>query len=156
MSARSATTTRISVIRGPIPSSPDYPPGINYTRTIDNASCVDLPVEGPHVLGISALGPSTTKSDYSNYGVEQISVSAPGGWFRDGFGTPTFRTNGNQILSTYPLHILQEEGLVDANGNIVPEAEGLVFKDCDGAICGYYTYLQGTSMASPPQSESPH
>ena len=82
-------------------------PASNYTRTIDNATCVDLPVEGPHVLGISALGPSTTKSDYSNYGVEQISLSAPGGWFRDGFGTPTFRTNGNQILSTYPLHILQ-------------------------------------------------
>jgi subtilisin family serine protease len=133
----------------PDPTSPDYPPGTNYTRTIDNATCVDLPVEGPHVLGISALGPSTTKADYSNYGVEQISLSAPGGWFRDGFGTPTFRTNGNQILSTYPLHILQEAELVDENGNIVPEAEGLVFKDCDGASCGYYTYLQGTSMASP-------
>ena len=22
-------------------------------------------------------------------------------------------------------------------------------KDCDGGTCGYYTYLQGTSMASP-------
>ena len=28
--------------------------------------------------------------------------SAPGGWFRDGFGTPTFRTPGNLILSTLP------------------------------------------------------
>ena len=52
--------------------------------------------------------------------LEQISVSAPGGWFRDGFGTPTFRTNGNQILSTYPLHVLQAEGRVDAAGNITP------------------------------------
>ncbi len=129
--------------------SPDFPPGSEYPRPIDNATCVDLPVEGPHVLGISALGPSTQKADYSNYGLEQISLSAPGGWFRDGFGTPTFRTNGNQILSTYPLHVLVEAGLVDANGNIVPGAEGLVFKDCDGATCGYYTFLQGTSMASP-------
>jgi len=70
----------------------------------------DLPVEGPFVIGVSALGPSGNKSDYSDYGVEQISVSAPGGYFRDGFGTPTFRTNGNQVLSTYPLHVLQAQG----------------------------------------------
>ena len=113
-------------------------------------SCFDLPAEGPHVIGVSSVGPSTKKADYSNYGTEQISVAAPGGWFRDGFGTPTFRTNDNLILSTYPLKVLQELGQVDADGNIVPGNEGLVFKDCtaDGR-CGYYTYLQGTSMASP-------
>ena len=55
-------------------SSPDYPPGTEYDRPIDNSDCVDLPVEGPHVIGVSALGPSETKADYSNYGVEQISV----------------------------------------------------------------------------------
>ncbi|HEU4424643.1 MAG TPA: S8 family serine peptidase [Pilimelia sp.] len=130
--------------------SPDFGPVPPYPRPVDNASCWDLPVEGPHVIGVSALGPSTKKADYSNYGTEQISVAAPGGWFRDGFGTPTFRTNDNLILSTYPLKVLQEAGQVDANGNIVPGNETLVFKDCtsDGK-CGYYTYLQGTSMASP-------
>jgi lantibiotic leader peptide-processing serine protease len=130
-------------------SSPDYgtPP---YTRPIDNSSCWDLPVEGPHVIGVSALGPSGTKADYSNYGIEQISVAAPGGWYRDGFGTPTFQTFGNMILSTYPLKVLQEEGTVDADGNVVPDAADEVFKDCtDKGVCGYYTYLQGTSMASP-------
>ncbi len=133
-------------------SSPDFPPGEEYPRPIDNASCWDLPVEGNHVIGVSALGPSTFKADYSNYGLEQISVSAPGGWFRDGFGTPTFRTNGNQILSSYPLHILQHDGLVDPAGNITPAGAGLgIMKDCDdaGTTCGYYAYLQGTSMASP-------
>jgi subtilisin family serine protease len=131
-------------------SSPDYPADAAYDRPIDNNSCWDLPVEGPHVIGVSSVGPSGQKADYSNYGVEQISVAAPGGWFRDGFGTPTFRTNGNMILSSYPLKVLQEEGSVDANGNVVPEAEGTVFKDCTKAgACGYYTYLQGTSMASP-------
>jgi subtilisin family serine protease len=133
-------------------SSPDYPPVPDgrYPRPIDNATCWDLPVEGHHVIGVSALGPSTTKSDYSNYGLEQISVSAPGGWFRDGFGTPTFRTNGNQILSTYPLHILQGQGRVDAAGNITPAGQAAgVMKDCKGSTCGYYAYLQGTSMASP-------
>jgi len=131
-------------------SSPDYPPSTAYPRPIDNSSCWDLPTEGPHVIGVSAVGPSKTKADYSNYGVEQISVAAPGGWFRDGFGTPSFQTPGNMILSTYPLKVLQEEGTVDEDGNVVPEAAEEVFKDCtDEGACGYYTYLQGTSMASP-------
>jgi subtilisin family serine protease len=131
-------------------SSPDFPPGSAYPRPVDNNTCWDLPVEGPFVIGVSALGPSGGKADYSNYGTEQISVSAPGGYFRDGLGTPTYRTNGNQILSTYPLHVLQEEGLVDAAGNITPAGEGLAFKDCPATgACGYYRYLQGTSMASP-------
>jgi subtilisin family serine protease len=129
-------------------SSPDYGAPA-YPRPIDNASCWDLPVEGPHVIGVSALGPSGTKSDYSNYGEEQISVSAPGGWFRDGYGTKSYRTDANMILSTYPLKVLQEEGSVDAKGNVVPAAKTFVFKECTKAGCGYYTYLQGTSMASP-------
>ncbi|HET6533940.1 MAG TPA: S8 family serine peptidase [Actinoplanes sp.] len=131
-------------------SSPDYPADSAYPRPIDNSSCWDLPAEGPHVIGVSAVGPSKTKADYSNYGVEQISVAAPGGWFRDGYGTPSFQTDANMILSTYPLKVLQEEGLVDADGNILPAGDGSVFKDCTRAgVCGYYTYLQGTSMASP-------
>jgi subtilisin family serine protease len=77
-------------------------------------------------------------------------VAAPGGWFRDGYGTPSFQTDANMILSTYPLKVLQEEELVDEDGNILPAGDGSVFKDCTGAgVCGYYTYLQGTSMASP-------
>jgi subtilisin family serine protease len=129
--------------------SPDYPPDTEYPRTVDN-SCLVLPQEGPHVISVSSVGPSARKADYSNYGKEQISVAAPGGWFRDGLGTPTYRTNGNEILSTYPKKVLQEEGLVDADGNIVPGNEDLVYKDCTSAgVCGYYTYLQGTSMASP-------
>ncbi|GAA2902799.1 serine protease [Actinoplanes cyaneus] len=130
-------------------SSPDYG-GTPYSRPIDNSSCWDLPVEGPHVIGVSAVGPSTRKADYSNYGLEQISVAAPGGFARDGFGTDTYNTPGNRILSTYPLKVLQEEGLVDEAGNITAAGEGLAFKDCTKAgKCGYYTYLQGTSMASP-------
>jgi subtilisin family serine protease len=131
-------------------SSPDYPEGAAYPRPIDNATCFDLPVEGPHVIGVSAVGPSKRKADYSNYGTEQISVAAPGGWYRDGFGTDTFQTDANMILSSYPLKVLQEEGSVDPQGNIVPGNEASVFKDCNRAgVCGYYTYLQGTSMAAP-------
>lgn len=102
------------------------------------------------MIGVSSVGPSGKKSDFSNYGTEQISVAAPGGWFRDGFGTDTFRTDANMILSTYPKHVLQEEESVDADGNIVPGFENSVFKQCKAnGECGYYTYLQGTSMASP-------
>ncbi|WP_433536004.1 S8 family serine peptidase [Micromonospora sp. CA-249363] len=130
-------------------SSPDY--GADpYPRPIDNNSCWDLPTEGPHVIGVSSVGPSGKKADYSNYGTEQISVAAPGGWFRDGFGTDTYRADANMILSSYPKHVLQEEGSVDADGNIVAGFEESVFKQCKAnGECGYYTYLQGTSMASP-------
>ena len=136
-------------------SSPDYPLGTAYPRPIDNATCLDLPAEGVHVIGVSALGPSSAKSDYSNYGVEQTDVSAPGGWFRDYFGTPWHRTNENLILSTYPVNSLQDSGEVDAAGNITPAGEALgTMKACPDGVtdytqCGYYKYLQGTSMASP-------
>jgi len=136
-------------------SSPDYPLDTAYDRPIDNSDCVDLPVEGPHVIGVSALGPSTKKADYSNYGVEQISVGAPGGWFRDGFGTPSYRANENQIFSTYPVNVLQGQGAVDSAGNVTPAGTAAgVMKDCPAGTttyqqCGYYRYLQGTSMASP-------
>jgi subtilisin family serine protease len=141
-------------------SSPDYPPSVApHARTIVNSTCFDMPVEGQHVIGVSALGPSETKSDYSNYASDltsgEIEVSAPGGWFRDGFGTPTFQTNENLILSTYPVNALQAEGEVGKNGRITKsgKADGVI-KQCPGAKtpyteCGYYAYLQGTSMASP-------
>jgi subtilisin family serine protease len=131
-------------------SSPDFPLNTTHPRPIDNATCIDLPVEGNHVIGVSALGPSTTKADYSNYGVEQISVSAPGGYFRDGLGTPAFRTLANEVLSSYPRNVVLANGWIDAAGNVTPAgvAAGVV-SYCGGGTCGYYRYLQGTSMASP-------
>ena len=140
-------------------SSPDYGSPA-HERTIDNASCFDLPVEGPHVIGVDALGPSGKKSDYSNYTTDltsgEVEVSAPGGWYRDGYGTASYRSNGNMILSTVPLVSVQETGEVDENGNITPlgEADG-VQKVCQAdpepgtSACGYYAFYQGTSMASP-------
>ena len=107
-------------------TSPDFGEPI-HPRTIDNDSCYDLPTEGPHVLGVTALGPSTTKADYSNWSTEpqsgEVEVSAPGGWFRDGFGTPSFRTPENEVLSTVPLVTVQETGEVDQNGNVTPLGE---------------------------------
>ncbi|MFL6105477.1 MAG: S8 family serine peptidase [Marmoricola sp.] len=140
-------------------SSPDYG-AAPHDRTIDNARCVSLPTENPYVLGVDALGPSGKKSDFSNYTTDlssgEVDVSAPGGWFRDGFGTSSYRTNGNLILSTYPLNVALADGNVDADGNVTPAGVALgVQKVCPATpvpgatACGYYQFLQGTSMASP-------
>lgn len=140
-------------------SSPDY--GAEpHDRTIDNETCVDLPVEGPNVIGVNALGPSSRKADFSNYTTDltsgEVEVSAPGGWFRDGLGSPTYRTNENLILSSVPLVALQDTGEVDEDGNITPDGEATgVKKVCQAdpepgtTACGYYAFFQGTSMASP-------
>lgn len=138
-------------------SSPNYPEGNEHPRTIDNASCFDLPVEGPHVIGVSAVGPTERKSYFSNYTTDlrsgEIEVSAPGGDSRDNYGTDQYRQPGNLILSSIPKNVALAEGSIDEDGNITPDAEGWVLKDCKQVrgreVCGYYEYYQGTSMASP-------
>jgi len=125
--------------------SPDFPIGANYPRTVDN-TCLVMPTEGNGVIAVSALGPSGTKADYSNYGVEQTDVSAPGGYFRDFFGTPRYRTMENLVLSTYPRALAQARGQLNPDGS--PNTPSVI-RDCSGSVCGYYQYLQGTSMAAP-------
>jgi subtilisin family serine protease len=138
--------TDLSLAQRSDATSPDYPPGTAQSRVVTN-DCLTMPGEGPHVIAVSALGPSEAKADYSNYGQNQIDVSAPGGWFRDGFGTPTYRTPGNEVLSSYPLDLAIAEGLADENGN---PTDAFSVKSCNAdGECGFYTYLQGTSMASP-------
>jgi lantibiotic leader peptide-processing serine protease len=125
--------------------SPDFPPGNERERQVNN-SCLTMPTEARGVIGVSALGPSGRKAYYSNYGLEQTDVSAPGGDRRDFFGTPQYNTPENRILSTYPRNVLEEQELIDENG--IPTSP-LVLRDCRGSVCAYYAYLQGTSMASP-------
>jgi lantibiotic leader peptide-processing serine protease len=127
-------------------SSPDYPPGSERTRPITNA-CLTMPHEAAGVLSVSAVGPSTAKADYSNYGAREITVSAPGGYFRDFFGTPRHRAPENLILSTYPRALGLVEGTIDPTTGdpLTP----FVLRDCQNGTCAYYQYLQGTSMAAP-------
>jgi len=125
--------------------SPDFPLGAAYPRTVDN-TCLDMPAEGKGVISVSSLGPTGLKSDFSNYGVEQTDVSAPGGYFRDFFGTPQYRTVTNLILAPYP------ESLAIAFGEVNPDGTPntpFVVRDCRKGVCAYYQYLQGTSMAAP-------
>ena len=104
-------------------------------------------MRAPTSSAVSAVGPSGAKADYSSWGFGDVEISAPGGWFRDGFGTPTFRTPGNMILSSYPVDLAIEEGLANPDGT---PTDDFSVRSCNAAgVCGFYTYLQGTSMASP-------
>ena len=125
--------------------SPDFPPGTEYDRNVDN-SCLTMPTEGPNVVSVGAVGPSTIKADYSNWGAEGVDVTAPGGYFRDLLGTPAHRTPATQILGPYPLNVAQDEGTLNPDGT--PNTP-FVVRDCQGGTCAYYQLIQGTSMASP-------
>ena len=129
------------------PDFADVPGEIAYTRDLlDPASCVSMPSEGNGVVAVSSTGPSTRKAYYSDYGNGYVDVAAPGG---DAYDTPTGDLSyPEQILAAYPEQLAIANGEVDENGEpTVP----YVLKSCDaaGTTCGYYQYLQGTSMASP-------
>lgn len=124
-------------------TSPDFPPRSARLRAIDN-SCLNVPTELDGVISVSALGPSGRKADYSNYGVEQTDLAAPGGWLRDGFGTPSYRSVDNLVLSSWPAAVAEAE--IAANDGALPVD---LLRHCVAARCAYYKYLQGTSMAAP-------
>jgi lantibiotic leader peptide-processing serine protease len=124
-------------------TSPDFPAGAARTRTVDN-SCITVPTESRGVVAVSATGPSTRMSYYSNYGTEQTDVSAPGG---DAYDSPDNTLDPRAlVLAAYPQNV------AEANGDLNPDGtpnNDFVVRDCQGTTCAYYTYLQGTSMASP-------
>ena len=154
-------------------TSPDYPPGTEQVRLVSDW-CRDVPTESDGVISVSSVGPTRAKADYSNYGAGQetggtgddpageIDVAAPGGYFRDGFGTPLFRTPATQILGPYPLEVARANKEVDGAGR---PTTPFVVRDCTAEKtitradpspqpfsqtgCSYYQLIQGTSMASP-------
>jgi subtilisin family serine protease len=128
-------------------SSPDYPPGKTYRRTVDR-SCSIMPTDGQGVINVTATGPSGRKAYYSDYGSAHAALAAPGGDTLDYYGTPQYQPVANEILAPYPKAALEKTGEIDAHGN--PTALGkYVVRDCQGGVCAYYRYLQGTSMAAP-------
>ena len=127
-------------------SSPDYaavPGEAAYERTIP-PSCISEPSEGQNVLAVSALGISTRKSYYSDYGNGYVAVSAPGG---DSYDTPDQKSDvTHAILAAYP------QALAEARGELNPDGTPnvpYVVESTKGSTRAYYQYLQGTSMASP-------
>jgi subtilisin family serine protease len=154
-------------------TSPDYPPGTETVRVVTDW-CRDMPTEADGVISVSAIGPTGAKADYSNYGAGdetggsgddssgEIDVAAPGGYFRDYFGTSLFRTPGNEILGPYPVGVARAAHELDGAGKPTTE---FVVRDCTAEKknsqakpapqpssitgCSYYQLIQGTSMASP-------
>jgi subtilisin family serine protease len=127
-------------------SSPDFasvPGEVPYTRTIP-PSCVSMPSEGDHVISVSSTGPTERKSYFSDYGNGYVDVAAPGG---DAYDTPdNNRDVTRATLGAYPKALAEERGELNPDGT--PNVTHVV-RDCKGSTCAYYTYLQGTSMASP-------
>jgi len=128
-------------------TSPDYPLDTAYARTVTD-DCLDLPSEGPNVLSVSSVGPSGIKSDFSNYGATEITVAAPGGYFRDFFGTKRFRSPLNLIWAPYPEVVARANGEITKGGGVPNNP--FVLRSCTKDLgCAYFQGIQGTSMASP-------
>ncbi|MFL6055244.1 MAG: S8 family peptidase [Actinoallomurus sp.] len=127
-------------------SSPDYaakPGEAPYSRTVP-PSCVSEPSEGKNVIAVSSVGISGRKAYYSDYGNGYVDVAAPGGDVYDTADGKRDVTKG--ILAAYPESLARARGELNADGT--PKVSYVV-RDCKGSTCGYYQYLQGTSMASP-------
>jgi subtilisin family serine protease len=127
-------------------TSPDFadtPGEAPYERTIP-PSCVSEPSEGKDVVDVSALGISTRKSYFSSFGLPYIDVSAPGG---DAYDTADNKRDVTKaVLAAYPKALAIANGQLNPDGT--PNVPNVV-RSCKGSVCGYYQYLQGTSMASP-------
>jgi subtilisin family serine protease len=143
--------------------SPDFPATAPKHREVDNR-CLSMPSEAPNVLDVSSVGPINLASSpyprkayYSNYGVEQTTVAAPGGDRREFFGTPEYNAPETRVLAPYPLNVARACGEVDAggvpNGVTTCPAPGPRFpplvRNCAQGTCALYQWAQGTSMAAP-------
>ncbi|MFI1795765.1 S8 family peptidase [Streptomyces sp. NPDC020379] len=69
------------------------------TRKIDPSVCLDVPAQLPGVVTVAATGAKSAKAYYSNYGLGQIDVAAPGG---DKYQLPELPGKDGRILSTLP------------------------------------------------------
>lgn len=139
--------------RGSDETSPDYGDPA-HDRTVDPGSCERLPLDGEHVIGVASVDQGDVRSTFSNWTSDpddqRIDIAAPGGQEPDGRGG---------ILSAMPRDLARAEGAVDDEGRVTESGNQRVVRDCPDGIgatdpdpdkrCGLYTWLQGTSMASP-------
>ncbi|MFE0379769.1 S8 family serine peptidase [Streptomyces inhibens] len=68
-------------------------------RTINPKTCWDVPTQLPGTVTVAATGVNKLRSSYSNYGLGQIDVAAPGG---DSKQVPELPAKNGNILSTMP------------------------------------------------------
>ncbi|MGH8245780.1 MAG: S8 family serine peptidase, partial [Gammaproteobacteria bacterium] len=112
--------------------SPDWPPGSETTRPVDN-DCFVVPAEVEDVVTVTANGNLMQKAYYSTYGLGVVELTAPGGDRR--FQVMPDAANG-RVLSTWPSALFDP-------------ASPLMLQDCSVSPCATYAYAQGTSMAGP-------
>lgn len=93
--------------------------------------CVRVPTELPGVVTVSAVGDARQKAFYSNYGVAEIDLAAPGGDPVQPTGVTPFGT----IVSTWPA---AGAGMTRVRPVALP-----------GGGFAYYRYDFGTSFAAP-------
>ncbi|MFD7923193.1 S8 family serine peptidase [Streptomyces sp. NPDC059740] len=78
-------------------SSPDDSTPVS--RTVDPATCWDVPTQLPGTVTVAATGAKGLRSYYSNYGLGRIDVAAPGG---DSTQVPDLPAKNGNVLSTMP------------------------------------------------------
>lgn len=126
--------------------SPDYPPDAAVERVV-HRNCIVLPDQLPNVADVSALGPMGQLSFYSNYGMGQITVGAPGG--SSGQAPNPY----GRDLAAYTTTPAFPEGSDINPPDAVFTTPGRRVDDCahpaGGGRCAVYGWIQGTSMASP-------
>ncbi len=124
-------------------TSPDFPKNAERQRRVSN-SCLSTPTEARGVISVSAVGPSGRKAYYSDYGIEQTDVSAPGGDTSD--ATTGLPPAARGILAPAPEGALRASGKIGADG---APGDDFVVRECRDGRCAYFQYLEGTSMAAP-------
>lgn len=139
--------------RGQDGTSPNYG-GAAHDRTVDPQGCERLPLDGEHVIGVASVDEGDVRSTFSNWtsdpSDDRVDIAAPGGQESDGRGG---------ILSAMPRALARTEGAIDDEGRVTESGNQRVVRACPDGIgatdpdpderCGLYTWLQGTSMASP-------
>jgi subtilisin family serine protease len=105
---------------------------------------VEAPGTMPGWVGVSATGYDDGKAFYSNYGMGDTEVSAPGGSTRDYSGVPgSAQCDGHGSLCR----------LIGAWSSTASSAPSNPIEVCTGPggtpPCYLYGYVQGTSMATP-------
>ncbi len=104
------------------------------------ATCSELPVQAPTVIGVSAVGVTRKLASYSNYGRGAIDLTGPGGDALIVDPAVTDTTASGQVLSSVPAGSVFYQAAAGWDGQV---------QDCSSGTCATYAYLQGTSQAAP-------